>query len=116
MGNPVVHFEIVSTEGDKLRSFYSEAFGWKIDADNPMGYGMVDAESEGIGGGIANSPGDYPGHLTFYIQADDLEAMLARVEALGGTTVMPPDPVGDGTVIAQFKDPAGNMMGLVKGM
>jgi predicted enzyme related to lactoylglutathione lyase len=117
MGNPVVHFEIVNKEGDKLRRFYSEAFGWKIDAaDNPMGYGMVDAETEGIGGGIANALGDYPGHLTFYIQTDDLEGTLARIEELGGETVMPPDSVGDGTTIAQFKDPGGNMVGLVKGM
>ena len=50
MGNPVVHFEIVSKEGGKLKSFYSEAFGWKIDADNAMGYGIVEAEGEGIGG------------------------------------------------------------------
>ena len=116
MGNPVVHFEIVSKEGGKLQSFYSEAFGWKIDADNAMGYGMVEAEGEGIGGGVANAPGDYPGHLTFYIQTDDLEGTLARIEALGGETVMPPDSVGGGTTIAQFKDPGGNMVGLVKGM
>lgn len=116
MGNPVVHFEIVSRDGGKLQSFYSEAFGWKIEADNRMGYGMVHAEGEGIGGGIANAPDGYPGHLTFYIQADDLDGTLARIEELGGETVMPPDSVGDGTVIAQFKDPAGNMVGLVKGM
>ena len=116
MGNPVVHFEIVSKEGGKLKSFYSEAFGWKIDADNAMGYGMVEAEGEGIGGGVADAPGDYPGHLTFYIQTDDLEGTLARIEELGGETVMPPDSVGDGTTIAQFKDPGGNMVGLVKGM
>ena len=41
MGDPVVHFEVVGRDGPALQSFYSELFGWKISADNPMSYGMV---------------------------------------------------------------------------
>jgi predicted enzyme related to lactoylglutathione lyase len=27
MGQPVVHFEVIGKDGDKLRSYYSEIFG-----------------------------------------------------------------------------------------
>ena len=36
MGQPVVHFEVVGKDGAALQSFYSELFGWEIDANNPM--------------------------------------------------------------------------------
>ena len=36
MGNPVVHFEIMGGDGERLKSFYAEQFGWKIDSNNPI--------------------------------------------------------------------------------
>ena len=63
MGQPVVHFEVVGKDAKKLQSYYSELFGWQIDSDNPMNYGMVTREGNtapdgmGIGGGIGFSGG-----------------------------------------------------------
>ena len=31
MGQPVVHFEILGKDGDALKSYYSQLFGWEID-------------------------------------------------------------------------------------
>src|SRR5436190_24365081 len=39
MGQPVVHFEIIGTDPEKLQSYYSDLFGWQINSDNPMNYG-----------------------------------------------------------------------------
>lgn len=115
MADPVVHFEIISQDADKLHSFYSDVFGWKIDANNPMNYGLVDNESAGIGGGIGAPPEGYQGHVTFYIQVTDPAATLEQIESLGGKTLMPPDEIpGTDTTIAQFSDPAGNVIGLTK--
>ena len=44
MGQPVVHFEVMGQDGERLRSYYAELFGWAIDADNPLGYGVVTRE------------------------------------------------------------------------
>ena len=44
MGQPVVHFEVIGKDGVKLQSYYSDLFGWEIDSDNPMNYGMVQRE------------------------------------------------------------------------
>ncbi len=41
MGQPVVHFEIVGRNAEKLQSYYSELFGWEIDSNNPLNYGIV---------------------------------------------------------------------------
>ena len=41
MGQPVVHFEVIGKDGPALQSYYSELFGWEINADNPMNYGIV---------------------------------------------------------------------------
>jgi hypothetical protein len=42
MGAPVIHFEIMGGEGTQLETFYRELFGWKINSNNPMKYGVVD--------------------------------------------------------------------------
>ena len=39
MPNPVVHFGLIGKDGEALQKFYSDAFDWKIDANNPMNYG-----------------------------------------------------------------------------
>lgn len=114
MGQPVVHFEIVGKDGRKLQDFYAGLFGWHIDASNPMNYGVVDTHAEGsIGGGIAQSQ-DGQGHVTFYIQVDDPQAYLNKVEAMGGKTVVPVTEIPGMVTFAQFADPEGNVVGLVK--
>jgi predicted enzyme related to lactoylglutathione lyase len=34
MGQPVVHFEIIGRDPHKLRSFYDDLFGWKMECRN----------------------------------------------------------------------------------
>src|SRR5438105_1183518 len=88
MPNPVVHFEVTGKDGRKLQDFYSGVFGWKIDANNPMNYGMVDNQGEGIGGGISAGDGGR-NQVTFYIAVDNPQAYLDTVESQGGKTVIP---------------------------
>lgn len=114
MAHPVVHFEIMGGEGDTLQRFYAEAFGWEIDADNPMNYGVVPADEGGIGGGVGPAA-EGEGFVTVYVQVDDLQAALDTVEAAGGRTLMAPTDVPGGPKLALFTDPAGNRMGLVQG-
>jgi predicted enzyme related to lactoylglutathione lyase len=106
-------------DGEKLRSFYAQLFDWMIDADNPLGYGIVQRETnfEGVGipGGIGGIPEPMSGHLTFYVEVPDVEAALARADKLGGTRLMGPSEVQPGIELGQFRDPEGHMVGLVKG-
>jgi uncharacterized protein len=120
MGQPVVDFEVIGKDADKLRSYYSDLFGWEFDADNPMNYGMVQRESNvnadgvGIGGGVGPGPEGYGGHVTFYVEVPDVEAALSKAESLGGSRMMGPDKVGEDTEIGLFNDPEGHLVGLVR--
>jgi predicted enzyme related to lactoylglutathione lyase len=123
MGAPVVHFEVVGQDGPALHKFYSELFGWTVDTNNPIGYGMVsregnvNAEGIGIGGGIMGAmPGmpEHSGHITFYVQVPDIEAALEQAESLGGTRLMGPEAVPGGPTIGQFLDPEGHLVGLIQ--
>src|SRR5579884_3513903 len=70
---PVVHFEIDGKDGKKLMEFYGELFEWKIDANNPMNYGMVDNGGNGINGGIGTSQNGQP-WCGFYVSVPDCQA------------------------------------------
>lgn len=115
MANPVNWFEIVGGDAARMQRFYGELFGWKIDANNPMQYGIVTAEEGGISGGIGPAPEGSAGHVTVYVDVDDPAAYLAKAEQLGGKTVMPPTEVpGFGVTFALFSDPEGHVLGLTK--
>jgi uncharacterized protein len=113
MANPVTHFEIHGKDGAALQDFYRKSFGWNVDANNPMNYGMVSAEGNGIGGGVTGPEGPM---VTVYIEVPDLQAALDKAASNGAQVVMPPMDVPGGPSIAQFRDPAGNVIGLVKPM
>ena len=115
MPNPVVHFEIQSNRPKELQDFYAKLFDWNVDTNNPMDYGMVDTQVQGgIGGGIGPTVGG-PNRVTWYVQVPDLQAALDKAESLGGKTAMPPMEVPGIVTLAQFTDPEGNLIGLVKG-
>ena len=123
MDQPVVHFEILGKDAEKTQSYYSELFGWNIEAlpfENPTNYGIVNREANtnadgvGIAGGVGEAPEGYSAHVTFYVEVPDVEAALAKAESLGGTRMMGPDQVPGGPVIGQFRDPDGNTVGVVQ--
>jgi uncharacterized protein len=119
MGQPVVHFEVTGHDGEKLRDYYSQLFGWEINVDDQTGYGSVSREGTvtddgiGIGGGIATGPEGYPGHVTFYVQVPDVEEALAKADSLGGSRMMGPEEVMEGLVIGLFDDPEGHVIGVM---
>ena len=117
MGNPIVHFEIIGKDAAKVKAFYSELFGWKIgDLMPDMGnYGLIDAETSGIPGGVGQSDDGAP-RVTVYAQATDIQATLDHAVALGATIVMAPTEIPGVTTLALFADPDGNIIGLTTGM
>jgi predicted enzyme related to lactoylglutathione lyase len=121
MGQAVVHFEIAGKDAEALQRYFSELFGWDIDADNEFKYGIVQREGNtnadgiGIGGGISGGPEGYDGHVTFYVQVPDVEAALAKAESLGGTRVMGPENVMENLTIGLFTDPEGHVIGVMQG-
>jgi predicted enzyme related to lactoylglutathione lyase len=122
MGQPVVHFEIMGNDASRLGSFYSAMFGWEVDANNPMAYGMVaregnlNADGVGIGGGVGQLPGGQPGYVTVYVEVPDVGAALEQAERLGGQRAMGPETVMERIEIGLFTDPEGHLVGLVRNL
>lgn len=127
MGQPVIHFEILTKDPDALATFYRQAFEWDADsaAAVPGAAGMPkyiiarptgeEFPKQSINGGIGGlPPNGYEGHVTFYIAVDDVEAALQKVEALGGKRMMGPDKVPNGPEIGLFEDPQGHIVGVVR--
>jgi predicted enzyme related to lactoylglutathione lyase len=81
MSSPLIHFEIAGRDPAKLQEFFTGVFGWRIDADNPMNYGMVNL-SDSVGGGVGPAPEGSDGHAMFYVGMDDVEAALRKAESL----------------------------------
>ena len=111
MPHPVVHFEIGCRDRAKTGQFFSELFGWKIQANGPAS--EIDTASGGISGHLT-SLGHEPEHYTiFYVEVEDVQAYLDKATALGGKMLVPPIKIPAGT-FAWFADIDGNTIGLVK--
>ncbi|HEX8950942.1 MAG TPA: VOC family protein [Polyangia bacterium] len=109
----VVHWEVQARDLPRQQQFFADLFGWTIDANNPMGYGMVPgAGKDTIGGGIGAAH-DSASRVTFYIQVPDIDETLARAATLGAETMLPRMEAGPVTM-ALFRDLEGNVIGLVE--
>jgi predicted enzyme related to lactoylglutathione lyase len=107
-GAAVDWFEVLGADAARSQGFYAELFGWTV----PGGaYGQVGpGAAHGVGGGIG--AGGEARWATVYASVGDVEATLARAEALGATRVYGPNQVDDHTQSGAFRDPAGNVLGV----
>jgi hypothetical protein len=113
----VVHLELSAQDPRAMARFYRELFGWRIDDSMGEDYLQFQPE-ENPGGGFAKVDGEIyqPGDVIPYIHADDIDASLRKVEALGGKTVLGKTEIPGVGWYAFFKDPTGNRIGLYTSM
>lgn len=115
MGNKIVHWELMGSDGVAMQKFYKDMFDWNTEGVEGFDqYFMVDADSAGAAGAVGRGPEQMPSYMTFYIEVPDIDAHLARIEEAGGKTMMPRTVVPDVVTYAMFSDPAGNVVGLVE--
>jgi predicted enzyme related to lactoylglutathione lyase len=108
----IVHVKATNKDGTTLQRFYSEAFDWKLDTNNPGGYGMY-REEGGLTAGVGRAQDGSDGGVTFYVHVEDAAGTLRRIESLGGKVIMPLTEVAPETTVALFADPAGHIVGLM---
>jgi len=121
MGQPVVHFEIIGSDPERLRHYYGELFGWEFDTTGGVAesvseagnYGFVqNPDGAGIPGGVGGGV-SYPGRVLFYVGVPDVETALREAERLGGTRTMGPERAPDSPlVVGHFTDPEGHLIGV----
>lgn len=110
----VIHFEIVGRDGPALQRFYSDLFGWKLDTNNPGGYGMSSNDQTGVIVGIGSSADGGPGHVTGYVTVPDIDAALAKAAELGGAVIMPKFSPDGSAQLGLLADPEGHVIGLTQ--
>lgn len=98
------YVEFGAADLPKAKAFYATAFGW-VFVDYGPAYAALDAAASGLDGGFQSAEPKAPPLVILY--ADDLEAMVERVTAAGGTIVRPIFSFPGGRRF-HFRDPAGN--------
>jgi predicted enzyme related to lactoylglutathione lyase len=48
MSRPVVHFEIVGADPERLRNYFGQLFGWVFDVPSPVAKELSDPDSYGF--------------------------------------------------------------------
>lgn len=82
MPNPVTHFEIMGKDAAATQQFYAQLFDWPVNAKNPMTYGVVEAQGNGIGGGLGANP-QKAIYVTVYVEVADLGPASTRPRRWG---------------------------------
>lgn len=115
--HPVVHIEISAKDPDAARKFYAEVFDWKTSIDQQMDYAMFSVEG-GPGGGFPRIDGQMykPGDVVVYIDCDDIDSTLQKIESLGGKRLLGKTEIPGMGWFAFFADPTGNRMALYTAM
>ena len=120
MGNPVVHWELMSNDPAGVSAFYAKLFGWKVTHHPQINYRVVETGAKspmaGINGGIVkpDREGPWPGNMLFYILVDDLPEYRNKIVAAGGKIHVEQQEVPGMGWLSLFTDPEGRMMGLWK--
>jgi predicted enzyme related to lactoylglutathione lyase len=113
MGDPVVQWQVISREPDTHAAFYASVFGWKIGADNPLGYRMADTgSSKGIPGGFWPAPPEARAFVQLFVEVGDIAATIKKVTASGGMVLIPPQTLPQGGQMAILRDPMGVTFGV----
>lgn len=105
--------ELATRDMDRAAEFYGALFGWTPlpFEGSPVPYTML-MNGETAVGGIYVMPAEMEGtppQWAPYFAVDDTDDTLRRSEALGGTTIMPPDDVPGVGRLAGLRDPQGGM-------
>ncbi len=115
----VVHFEMTADDPERCQKFYANAFGWKIQKwEGPSDYWLIMTGGEGepgIDGGLArreDSP--FPQPVTNTIDVASVDEAIEAVKANGGEVVMEKGAVPGVGWLAYFKDPEGNLFGMME--
>ncbi len=116
--NPVVHFEVPVTDMDRAIRFYEAVFAVKLDRRETDGYDMAffpRADGRpGASGALAKGDVYKPTRdgAILYFDVPDIDAVIARAEAAGGSVLYPKKDIGEAGFVAEIADSEGNRIAL----
>jgi predicted enzyme related to lactoylglutathione lyase len=113
----IVWWELVTGDPPGAEDFYNKVVGWgshQIDMNGRPYWLWTKAGEEGNPGGMMERPSDYdgPAFWLFYIWVDDVDAVTARVNGLGGKVLMDPQDVPGQGRMSVINSPSGAQIAL----
>ena len=114
--------ELMTTDVEGSKAFYTKLFGWKVSA-LPMGemgtYHMFKAGDTDVGG-MMQLPEEAlkqgaPPHWLSYVHVEDVDACAKRAAELGAKIRVPPTDIPSFGRFAVMTDPLGAVIALFKG-
>ncbi|MFH8386427.1 VOC family protein [Kitasatospora sp. NPDC018058] len=121
--NALCWSELHTRDQDGGSTFYKSLFGWRVENFEPspgMSYRVVstaegDQRQAGFGGIAPVMREDQPSAWTPYFAANDVDALVAKATAAGGSVMMPAADMDNVGRIAWLADPNGAPFALIKG-
>jgi predicted enzyme related to lactoylglutathione lyase len=106
----VSYLRIPAEDPHGAAAFYRAVFGWNVDLDrdDPS---FEDGTGHVIGHFRADVPVAGEAGVRPYVYVESVDETLAEAVAQGGEVVTAPYPEGN-LVVATFRDPAGNVIGV----
>ncbi len=114
MPHPVVHFEIPADDVERLRQFYSDLFGWRIETSPEMPeYALVEtgADFPRVNGGIMKRRMPEQKPMNFVL-VESVTDYAEKAKQLGGQVVVAKTEIPNMGYFAVCLDPEGNPIGL----
>ena len=113
----VVHFEITADDPERAIAFYEAVFGWEIRKwDGPVDYWLVQTgpkEQRGIDGGVTRRMEPGMAHINT-VDVPSVDDFVAKIEANGGTIVLPKMAIPGVGWLAYAKDTEGSVFGVMQ--
>ena len=121
----IVHFEIPADDVEKLREFYGQLFGWKIEKmPGPVEYWSIqtvpvnekgESIRPGVNGGMMKKQ-NLEHKPVNYILVESVDEYVKKIESLGGKIVVPKMEVPGIGWWALALDPEGNQFAIMQSM
>jgi len=119
----IVHFEIPAKNAEKLKKFYADLFGWKIEkAPGPMEYWLIETVPvdekmmplrSGVNGGMyKRERADQK--LVNYFTVESIDQYTEKIKKTGGKIIVSKQEVMDVGWIAVAEDPEGNQFAILQ--
>lgn len=114
MAHPIVHFELSAQDPRAAGGWYNKLFGWPVTVNEQWDYVTVTTQHMFGGGFNPVSPEMPAGTSIVYIATDDFDATVRHIQGAGGVIVMARQDMPGVGAIGTFKDPTGNIVGLIQ--
>ena len=113
----VIHFEVGAEDPERAVKFYEEVFGWTTQRwDGPQSYWLLTTGPDGqpgINGGLMKRDARFPAVVNT-LDVPDVEEYCEKIQAGGGSIMLPKHAVAGIGWVAYCQDTEGNTFGIMQ--